>query len=127
MSWATDLKKITDTGKVNLEDLSVKVKADVFSMAMKRTHVQDGFLRGNWQISEGSPATGTLDRADKSAEGTISSSAESEIQAGSTPDGMTYYVNNLPYAKTREDEDAMVGGAVAAVQKIVSTVARNIR
>lgn len=114
MTWATDLKKLTDTGKQNLETLSLKVKFDVFSKTLFRTHVQEGLLRGNWQIQENRAAQGELDRLDPTG-----SIVDAEIAKEVTADGLTYFTNNLPYAQPREDEDAMVGASLAEVRQIV--------
>lgn len=127
MSWADDLKKITDSGIVDMRLFASKLKFDTFADVIKRTRVDEGRLRGNWQISDGQPETGTLDVTSAVTEGQIPTELYSAIQKGSTPDGVTYFVNNLPYAKVYEEKDAMVGAAVAAMKARANSIARSIK
>lgn len=127
MSWADDLKKITDSGIVDMRIFAAKLKFDTFADVIKRTRVDEGRLRGNWQISEGAPETGVLDVMDSTVEGQIPSRQSAAIQKGSTPEGVTYFVNNLPYAKVYEEKDAMVGTAVAAMKARARNIANQIK
>lgn len=60
-----------------------------------------GRFKGNWQMSIGSPATGTKDLIDKDGSATIAAHASvvSVAKAGQ----VCYLMNNLPYAKRIED------------------------
>jgi len=127
MSWADDLKKIADSGIVDMRVFASKLKFDTFADVIKRTRVDEGRLRGNWQISDGAPETGVLDVVDSTVEGQIPSSQSTAIQKGSTPEGITYFVNNLPYAKVYEEKDAMVGAAVAAMKARARNIANQIK
>lgn len=127
MSWADDLKKIVDSGIVDMQLFASKLKFDTFTDVIKRTRVDEGRLRGNWQISEGSPETGTVDVTSTLSEGRVPPEQASDIKKGSTPDGVTFFVNNLPYAKVYEERDAMVGAAVAAMKARANAIARSIK
>lgn len=60
-----------------------------------------GRFRGNWQVSIGSPATGSLDITDKSGSATLAAHAAviGMVKAGQ----VIYLVNNLPYARRIEE------------------------
>lgn len=122
MTWADDLKKLTDKGSQNLAELCKSIKVEIFSGVVSDTRVDTGRLRGNWQIQENSPATGEIERLDKSG-----SIINKEIDQKSTADGLTYFVNNLPYAKLYEEKDAMVARNIVRVKSNVSDMARKVK
>lgn len=127
MSWADDLSRIVSAGIVDLDFAARKIKFDIFSEVIKATRVDEGRLRGNWQISEGKPEEGVIDRKNNIPAGQIPPEQISELTNGVTGDSVTYYVNNLPYAKKYEEEDAMVGRSVAAVRQVVRNVANSVK
>jgi len=122
MSWANDLKKLTDKGGHDLGELARAVKIEAFSGIVSDTRVDTGRLRGNWQIQDGSPASGELERTDKSG-----ATVNSEIERGATEDGQTFFVNNLPYAAVYEEEDAMVGRNARRVKQNIKKMAKKLR
>lgn len=122
MDWAEDLDKICKKGGEDIGEFAKALKIEIFSGIVSDTRVDTGRLRGNWQIQENSPATGELDRLDKSG-----SIVLAEIEKGATEDGLTYFVNNLPYAKVWEENDAMVGRNVARVRQNVKEIASKIK
>lgn len=122
MSWADDLNRLTSKGQNDLGELCKAVKVEIFSGIVADTRVDTGRLRGNWQIQENAPAPGELERTDKN--GAI---VNSEIEKRSTSEGLTYFVNNLPYAKVYEEIDAMVARNIARVKANVSDMARKVK
>lgn len=122
MSWAADLQKLTTKGQKDLGQLCKAIKVELFSGVVEETRVDTGRLRGNWQIQENAPASGQLERTDKN--GTI---VMKEIADKSSADGLTFFVNNLPYAKVYEEKDAMVGRNVARVKQNVENMARKVK
>jgi len=122
MSWATDINRLVTKGGHDLGELCKAVKVELFSGIVSDTRVDTGRLKGNWQIQDESPAQGTLGRLDPNG-----TAVDSEIQHGSTPDGKTYFVNNLPYAKVWEERDAMIGRNVARVRQVVREMAKKVR
>lgn len=65
-------------------------------LLIKATPVDTGRLRGNWQSTIGTPASGTLEVLDKSGEDAIKRAQETitKMKAGD----VFYLTNNLPYA-----------------------------
>jgi hypothetical protein len=86
------------------------------------TRVNTGRLRGNWQIQENTPATGEIDRLDKSG-----ATVTREIEQKSTPDGLTYLANNLPYAAVYEEKDGMVQRNVERAKANIKFMADKLR
>lgn len=122
MSWAAKIKTIADKGKLDLGELCKAVKVELFSGVVSDTRVDTGRLRGNWQVQESTKPSGALDRIDPTG-----SAVQSEINSTASADGVTYFVNNLPYAKVWEEEDAMVARNVARVHQIVTKKARELK
>lgn len=88
-----------------------------------------GRFRGNWQFSIGTPADGTLDRADASGGATL---AKLKLQVESLTAGqVAYIVNNLPYAipleygHSTQAPSGMVRVTLARFQQIVAAAAQH--
>lgn len=122
MDWSKKLNKICSDGATNLGDLCRAVKIELFSGVVSDTRVDTGRLRGNWQIQDDTKPEGTLDRLDKNG-----SVVNAEIEQESTPDGKTYFVNNLPYAKVYEIKDGMVARNVTRVKRLVNKMAKEMK
>lgn len=122
MSWANDIRRLAKKGGHDLGELCRATKVELFSGVTADTRVDTGRLRGNWQTQEGRKPSGAIERTDKTG-----ASVNAEINATASKDGVTYFVNNLPYAKKWEEEDAMVGRNVARVRQIVRALAAKIR
>lgn len=122
MSWSNDLKKLTTKGGKDLGELAKAIKIEMFSGAVSDTRVDTGRLKGNWQIQENSPASGELDRIDPSGD-----KVNAEINAGATESGLTYFVNNLPYAQVYEEKDAMVARNILRVKQNIKSMAKKIK
>jgi len=122
MSWADDLAKLTTKGGSDLGELAQAIKIELFSGVVLDTRVDTGRLRGNWSIQENTPALGVLDREDKSGQMVLQ-----EVAAESTPSGLTYFTNNLPYAEVYEEKDAMVTTNVIRIKANVAKMAREIK
>ena len=122
MSWANDLNRLTTKGGKDLGKLVRTIKLSVFTGIVKETRVDTGRLKGNWQISENSPASGDLSRLDPNG-----SAAISDINAGVNENGLTYLTNNLPYAAVYEEKDAMVARNVARVKANIKAMAKKVK
>jgi hypothetical protein len=85
------------------------------SRIVKRTPVDQGTLRGNWQPSLGQPATSTIERTDKS--GVMVTADISREGQRLTIGSVFYMTNNLPYA-ARIEFDAWSQQAVAGMMRI---------
>lgn len=122
MSWANDLNKLCTKGGLDLGLLSTAIKVEVFSGIVSDTRVKTGRLRGNWQITEQEAAQGEVERLDK--DGSV---VADEIVKNASSDGLTYFVNNLPYAAKFEDEDGMVNTNIAKIKNVVKEQAAKIK
>lgn len=82
------------------------------------TRVDTGRARGNWQATEGSPASGELDRADAAgSEGTVDTlSLEGRKILAMRGDDIIWLHNGVPYIGVLEDKDKMVAGNVQALR-----------
>ena len=77
-----------------------KIALDLFTAVVKRTPVDTGMLRGNWQVGLGSMPSGTVTNADKGGNRVLQ---EIESKAAKAEWGTSIYlVNNLPYASVVE-------------------------
>lgn len=80
-----------------------KIALDLFSMVVKRTPVDTGMLRANWQVGIGTQPGGTVDFADKSGARALQDIANKTSTA--TWGTSIFLVNNLPYATVVEYGD----------------------
>lgn len=100
----------------------------LFSEVIDRTPVDTGRLKGNWQVSQAVPASGTLTVTDKDG-GTTKTKMAGGIGGWGS---VTFLANNLPYAERIEFDGwshtkapaGMVRVSFARVQRIVATEAR---
>lgn len=84
----------------NVERTRRAICIKLFSAVILDTPVLTGRLRGNWQTSVRTPASGELDRVDENG-----SKALAEMKEGlGQGDVAVYLVNNLPYAARIEFE-----------------------
>lgn len=76
--------------KAKVDEVFFKSVLEADARIMQRTPVDTGRLRGNWHLTEGSPATGTLE---------LGTPGNSIPPPGAR---ILYLVNNLPYARRIE-------------------------
>ena len=92
-------KAIADAARaVPNELLSVfhrKIALDALTGIVDNNPVLTGQSRGNWQVSNGSPVEGILNTTDK--DGARTKANGNAIINQSTPFGVIYITNNLPY------------------------------
>lgn len=101
MSFQSDIQKFVKKTGANMDEVFQKVAFDISKSVIKRTPVDSGRLKGNWQSSISSAKTGTLERLDKSGN---ASTSEAQAVIGGLKAGDTFFiVNNLPYAKAIEE------------------------
>lgn len=101
MSFQKDIEKFVAKTGASIDTVLQKVAFDIAETVIKRTPVDLGRLKGNWQATLGSPATGQLETTDKDGRDTIVKAATtaSKMRAGKT----FWFVNNLPYAQAIEN------------------------
>jgi len=91
------------------------------------TPVDTGRLKGNWQVSSGTPIFTEIDRTDQTKKGSMGAEAAKEMANNINPLGVTYMTNNLPYAKVINDEGGKGGVNAGFVEKNMARVERNMR
>ena len=122
MSFGADLRKIAAKRNLDLKKISRTVPLRIFSAVLRATRVDTGRLRGNWQVSTSVPALGVLDVVDEDEGKGLPAFQRKAVE----PFALTYLSNNLPYAAVWEEEDAMIGLAVADFQRITKQEAAKI-
>jgi hypothetical protein len=86
---------------VQVQRLHQAIALEGLTRVVLRTPVDTGRARGNWQVTQGSPASGfNLGAADKNGGGTISAGNSKIAQA--KPFTITWITNNLPYIEVLE-------------------------
>lgn len=96
MSFSQKISQFSFDAIELTEEVRMAVEEEVFRSVIKDTPVDEGRLRGNWQATKNSPATGTLDSIDKNGAQTIDKAVQ--LVRSSEPDQTLYLTNNLPYA-----------------------------
>jgi hypothetical protein len=100
------------------------VKISLFNGVIRDTRVDTGRLRGNWQTTTGSEASGEVDVVNKIPQGSDGGSAQDDVIKTVKPDTVDYLTNNLPYSELWEQQDGMVSRNVARIDRIVREKAR---
>ena len=92
-----------ETAKEIVEDHKIIV-FDLFGSVIQDTPVDEGRLAGNWQITDGHPASGTLDELDKGAKRSKTKTKIKSHLRGlkSGEDFKIFLTNNLHYANRIE-------------------------
>jgi hypothetical protein len=117
MNFAVDVGKWAQQTRTNVEDLRKATILGLFSSVIKDTPVGNdsdwkhpappgyvgGRLRGNWQISNGAPKSGTLEVTDPNG-GTTIAKVQDHVANLSEREEAVFLTNNLPYAYRVEYE-----------------------
>jgi hypothetical protein len=84
-----------------MTQLGRKVALELFRRVIYKTPVDDGPARASWQVTIGTPATGTVELSDKDGSATMSraTAASAGFKAGDT----IYLTSNLPYIMKLEE------------------------
>lgn len=109
MSFEQDITRIANKLEASVEKVARGTFISLFTAVIRDTPVGNpddwkskrppfpgyvgGRLRNNWQTSEGTPATGTIKKADKTA-----SRARADVVNTIKRPGIYYLTNNMPYA-----------------------------
>lgn len=99
-NFKADFTKIIEKAKGRVDLVVRKSMIRVFESVILKTPVLTGRARGNWIATTGTMSNATLETFDKSGNSTIS--AAKSVVDGSQVGGITYLVNNLPYASRLE-------------------------
>ena len=121
MGWSLDLTKYAQAKADSIKDCRRKVAVKLFEAVVKRTPVDTGRARGNWQVSVGFDSTATTDRVDKQPAGSNPGFlAEEQRKIESVQGDETIFIhNNLPYIRrleyghSKQSPKGMVGVVMA--------------
>lgn len=93
--FAADVRKWAELTTRTTEQAVRGIAIALFRDIVQATPVDTGRLRGNWQTTMGAPASGEIDREDKSGN---AAGGEIVTVVGQLKDGSVFLTNNLPYA-----------------------------
>lgn len=93
--WSLDIEKWCGKSNERINDVKRKFAFMLYSAIVKKTPVDTGRARANWNVSVGSPDLGVTDETDKN----FKNPKSVPDAPGDTP---IYIANNLPYIKTLE-------------------------
>lgn len=125
-NFAREVQAFTDktTEKVTLA--VQKISLELFQRVILRSPVDTGRFRGNWQVSIGAVASGTLELDDKTGAATVSKAqaAALGVEAGQ----VITIVNNLPYGPRLENgwSSQAPGGMVALTVQDFQQIAASV-
>lgn len=95
--FAVDVRKWADVTGLSLENVVRAATIEVFARVIRKSPVDTGRFKGNWQLNE----RGFVEtRFDKSGEITIATVTRGVEQ--SEVGGVTSFINNLPYGERLE-------------------------
>jgi hypothetical protein len=95
-SFALDISKFVNKSHSNVDKVTRKIVFDVIRSVIKKSPVDTGRFKGNWQYGTGEMPTGTLDIYDADGRGTL---VHLMGQVPQQAAGKVHYiVNNLPYS-----------------------------
>lgn len=98
--WSVSLDKLAAKAGQDIEKVGRTATFQLFNAVQLRSPVDTGRFRGNWQFGKDTIPAGALSRLD--ATGTLAQ--QEALRALSSPlGGVTYFVNNLPYARRLEN------------------------
>ena len=131
MSFAASVQKFSRMASQSLEKTVRAIEIQLFAEIIDLSPRRSGRFVGNWQISQGSPASGEIDRE---AQKQQAISEMNEVVAALRGGGVTFLSNNLPYAHRLEFEgwskqapEGMVRRTVARFNQIADEAARKNR
>lgn len=124
MSFTSQLHQISRKTANDIDTLIRAIKIEIFRRVIMNTRVDTGRAKGNWQITEGSPAKGEVENFDTSTGGQLSAEKLMEMNTVIKGISLSYLTNNLPYIHKLEELDAMVATAVLQVEQIIKENAR---
>ncbi len=125
--FSIDISRYAKKTRSTLDEAARAIKIEVFGGVIHATRVDTGRLRGGWQTTTGSPATGLVERLDKVPQGSSGGEAEAEMIRTVKGDTVDYLTNNLPYAQIYEEKDGMIAKNLARVSRIVKEVSSGKR
>lgn len=132
--WDLDFSKYAKEAGDKINDARKTFAFMLYGSIVRKTPVDTGRARGNWQISVGSSASGILERTDKS-KGSDSAFGKSEQAKlnGAKGDEDIYISNNLPYIEkleygySKQAPQGMIGVTVANAGAYFEKAVANVK
>lgn len=129
MSFALNIGKLVKKYNGNIDKAVRTTGLELVRRIVLKTPVDQGRLRANWQVTIGSPASGTIDATDKHGQATIQAAMGAIQQATGN---VMWITNNLPYARRIEFEGhssvkapaGMVRVSIAEVETKLATLSK---
>jgi hypothetical protein len=129
-TFALDISHFINRTRSNADLVTKKIVLDIARSVIRKSPVDTGRFKGNWQYGTNELPTGTTDIHDESGSGTVAHIAG---QVPAQASGKLHYiVNNLPYSIRLEHgwsaqaPQGMVGLTIAEYQAIVRRAAGEI-
>ena len=109
------------------EELRKNIILELFSSVILDTPVDEGRLRGNWQISSSSPKSNTVEVTDPSGATTVKK-VEGFMKGLTPQQSAVFLTNNLPYAYGVEyDHVSHTKAPAGMVRKNFIRVSQNLK
>lgn len=102
MSFTADLNRYATKTKSSMGEAKQAIVFNVFGQVIKRTPVDTGRAKANWNVTEGMAGLSTDDRRDKSHLGNIGINSIRELNKITEKFGLDILTNNLPYIERLE-------------------------
>lgn len=115
MGFGADLRAICEDRKLDLEKASRGFTLRLFDAVARDTRVDTGRMRGEWQVTQDSPAFGLTGKLDPN----YGAPLRGEMRSKVSPLALNILSNPLPYAIVWEERDAMVGRAIADFERLL--------
>jgi hypothetical protein len=130
--FSIPLAKLAEMMGGDLETVVRKATLDLFATVVRRSPVDTGRFKGNWNASYGTPTFTVGGRVDKTKLGTIGANMKAEVQlVESLPvGGVTYLSNSMPYAARLEhgwSGQAPSGMVKLAAEEFARMVAKAVK
>ena len=105
-NFSADISKWAGKAEKDFERLRRAGIIELFSSVILDTPVDEGRLRGNWQISSSAPASGVVDILDPQGGKTTANVRQLAAKGKMGEDQVVFLTNNLPYAYAIEYDGA---------------------
>lgn len=114
----------TEKTETTLDQFARAIKIKLFQSIIMDTRVDTGRMRGNWQISTGSPILTETSNKDKWSIGQAGGKAYDAVPNGVTS-GVDYLSNNVPYVAFWEQHDGMVAKNIIRINRNAKKMLRD--
>jgi hypothetical protein len=124
-TWSIPIDRLAEKAKADIDTVTRKVTLDLFSAVARRSPVDTGRFRANWNVSLSSPDT-TVTFNTNQGRITAEVGKAASFQSGS----VVYMVNALPYARRLEygwSKQAPQGMVRLTVQEFKQYVERAVK